>query len=125
MGIATMTTFDSSYGNTWSDDYPPFTHGFGLAYLVISVLLNVFLTSMVVLWLSRHSRDFQTATGTSDGVYEAIMRMFIESCAIFTVNSVLVIGPSIVGSPLAEIFLPILAQTQVRAFHYPTLGQVV
>ena len=42
--------------------------------------------------------------------------MLIESSALFAVSSLLVIGPLIAKSPLMDLFLPILAETQVRVF---------
>jgi len=47
--------------------------------------------------------------------------MLIESSALFAVSSLLVIGPMVAKSPLMDLFLPILAETQVRAFPDPDL----
>ena len=39
--------------------------------------------------------------------------MLIESSALYTVSSFLVIGPMAAGSLVMDIFFPILAETQV------------
>jgi len=113
---------------------------FGVVYLSISVSLNVLLTLMIVIRLILHARKIRTATGSLAGIsrlYKTISTMFIESCALFTVSSTLVIGalaaylynwtPNIyiIGSIIFEIFFPILAEIQVRAFpRRPYLGQL-
>ena len=50
------------------------------------------------------------------GLYKAIITMLIESSALYAVNSLLFVGPWGAGNHAADIFLPILAETQVRAF---------
>ena len=50
--------------------------------------------------------------GTS-GLYEAIVTMLIESCALYTVNSLLCIISWAAHSWVVIIFLPLLAQIQV------------
>jgi len=113
---------------------------FGVAYLSISVSLNVLLTLMIVIRLILHGRNVRTATGSLTGtsrLYKTISTMFIESCALFTVASMLVIGALVVyiysvtpyvyfiGRVIVEIFFPILAEIQVRAFpRRPSLGQL-
>jgi len=74
---------------------------------------------MIVVRLVLHSRNIRTAMGTSNGVgglYKAIVTMLIESSALYAVNSLLFVGTWGAGSGAADIFLPILAETQVRAF---------
>ena len=114
---------------------------FGIAYLSISVSLNVLLTLMIVIRLILHARNVRTATGSLAGIsglFKTISTMFIESCALFTVTSTLVIGALasfiygqnfgdiwIVGRITADIFFPILAEIQVCTFlRQPPLGQL-
>ena len=110
---------------TWADGVPPFTYGPGLIYLEVSVSLNVLLTSMIVLRLALHDRSVRAAMGTPGrigGLYKAIVTMLIESCALYAVASLLVIGPANARDiSTAAIFLPILAQTQVRTFLWPRI----
>jgi len=104
---------------------------FGVPYLSISVALNVLLTLMIVVRLVLHSRNIRTATGAlagTSGLYKTISTIFIESCALFTMSSLLVVGglaaaaysstPNIwiIGDFVVDIFFPVLAEVQVRAF---------
>ena len=87
-----------------------------IIYLSISISLNVLLTLMIVIRLFLHSRGIRAATnapGGIGGLYKATITMLIESCALFTVSSLLVVGPS--NSGISYAFFPILAETQVRA----------
>ena len=74
---------------------------------------------MIVIRLLLHSRDIRLATGTPAGVgrlYKTIATVLIESSALYAVNSLLFIGPWVAGNHTSDLFLPILAQTQVRTF---------
>ena len=91
---------------------------FGIPYFSLSVALNVLLTCMIVFRLVLHSRNIRDAMGVPGGLtglYKAIVTMLIESSALYAVNSLLFIGPWGAGSHVADMFLPILAETQVRA----------
>ena len=92
---------------------------YGIPYLSISVSLNVILTTMIVVRLVLHSRDIRTTLGAPGGVgglYKAIAAMMIESSALYTVSSLLVLGPMAANDMAVNIFYPVLAETQVRAF---------
>ena len=96
-------------------------HGarYHIAYHSATLSLNVLLTIMIVVRLVLRSRNSRVATKSSagfGGVYRTIATMLIESSALFAVSSLLVIGALIAKSPLMDLFLPILAETQVRAF---------
>ena len=85
----------------------------------LSLSLNVILTSMIVVRLVLYSRNVSTAMGSSTGIsglYKSIATMLVESSALFTVSSVLVIGPWAAKNPIANVFARILAVTQVRVF---------
>ena len=89
---------------------------FGLPYFSISISLNILLTLMIVARLVLHSREIRTALGAPSGLtglYKAIITMLVESSALYAVNSLLFVGPWGAGSHAADIFLPILAETQV------------
>jgi len=94
------------------------TLDFGVPYLSISVSLNVLLTIMIVIRLILHSRNILATRGAAGriGLYRAIITMLIESSALYAVNSLLLIGLLGAGNHAADTFLPILAETQVRAF---------
>lgn len=90
---------------------------FGTPYYSISISLNVLLTLLIVTRLVRHSRNVRNALGASaraGGLYKTAVTMLIESCALYAVSYILFIGPWAIGDPVANIFFPILAETQVR-----------
>ena len=92
----------------------------GIPYNSLSLALNVLLTLMIVTRLVWHGRNLRNALGYSDratGLYKAVTTMLVESSALFTVNSLLFIVPWGAGSWVADIFLPILAETQVRTVY--------
>jgi len=104
---------------------------FGVPYLSISVSLNVLLTLMIVVRLVLHGRNIRTAPRSAvgiSGLFKTVSTMFIESCALFTVGSLVVVGalaaaetldnPDIYypGDFVVNTFFPILAEIQVRAF---------
>ena len=93
---------------------------------------------MIVIRLVLHGRNLRAATGSPVGIsrlYKTISTMLIESCALFTVSSLVVVvalvratyydNPDIYypGIYTGEIFFPILAETQVRVF--PISGPVI
>ena len=90
-----------------------------LAYLSISVSLNVLLTLMIVIRLVLHVRDTRAALGITGtgGLSKAIITMLIESCALYSASSLLVLGPMSANvNPIASFFIPVLPAAQVRAF---------
>jgi len=91
---------------------------FYTVYISLSLALNVILTSMIVIRLILYSRSVRAAMGSSariGGLYKSIATMLVESSALFTVSSVLVIGPWAAVDAVANVFVRILAETQVRA----------
>ena len=92
-----------------------------VSYLSISISLNVLLTLMIVIRLIVHTRTIRNAMGISGigGMCNAISTMLIESCALYTVSTLLVIIPLAVDNYVMDIFFPILAETQVRSFPHP------
>ena len=92
---------------------------FYTANISLSLALNVLLTSMIVVRLILYSRNVRAAMGSSSGIsglYTSIATMLVESSALFTVSSVLVIGPWAATNAIANVFVRVLAETQVRAF---------
>ena len=91
---------------------------FGLPYLSISISLNILLTLMIIIRLILHTRNIRIAMGITGigGLSKAIVTMLIESCALYTTNSLLVIVSWVTGYNDVVTFVPFLAQTQVRAF---------
>ena len=92
-----------------------------LPYLSISLSLNVLVTLVIIIRLILHAGNTRTALGGAGigGLCKAIVVMLVESCALYAVSSLLFIGPLGAGSFIMNVFLPILAETQVRAFPLP------
>ena len=114
MGIMLVYVNSELAVNTWA----------GLAYLSISFSLNVLLTLMIVIRLILHARSSRAAAGIGDigGFSKAIVTMLVESCALYAVSTLLVLGS--LGAddgeaPITSFFLHILNQTQVRASPRP------
>ena len=114
MGIMLVYVNSELAVNTWA----------GLAYLSISFSLNVLLTLMIVIRLILHARNSRAAAGIGDisGFSKAIVTILVESCALYAVSTLLVLGS--LGAddgeaPITSFFLHILNQTQVRASLLP------
>ena len=91
---------------------------FGLPYYSISLLLNIVLTLMIVTRLALHSRDIRNALGPlakTSGLYKTVITMLVESFSLYAATFPLFIGPWAAGCSAAVIFLPVIAETQVRA----------
>ena len=89
-----------------------------LPYFSIALSLNVILTLMIIIRLILHARNTRAALGGSGigGLSKAIVTMLVESCALYAVSSLLVIGPYGGGNYVTNLFLFVLPETQVRAF---------
>jgi len=104
---------------------------FYTVYISLSLALNVILTSMIVVRLILYSRNVRVGMGSSariGGLYKSIATMLVESAALFTVSSVLAIGlwaAPTAAVTAANVFVRILAVTQVRTFFYSILGRFV
>ena len=87
---------------------------FGLPFYAISVSLNVLLTLMIVTRLILHRRNIRSAMGTqASGLYEVVITMLVESCALYAVAFILFIGPWGISNDVDYIVFPLLAEIQV------------
>ena len=88
---------------------------FGLPYFSISLSLNILLTLLIAIRLIVHAMNTRNAVGITGagGMCKAIVTMLVESCALYAVSSLLVLGPQ--SSAVRDIFIPTLSETQVRA----------
>ena len=112
MGIICLDQPGSvSIGNNWAT----------IPYFSISLSLNVLLTLVIVIRLILYARNVRTVMGgtESGGLYKASVTMFIESCVLYAVSSLLALVLIGVENDAAAILLFILPQTQVRAFPRP------
>ena len=110
MGILSMCpTKEVVTINAWSS----------LAYLSISLSLNVLLTIMIVVRLILRGRSIRTATESQagfSGLYKSTATMLVESSALFAMNSLSAIVSWALDDPVANVFTHTLSETQVRAF---------
>ena len=90
---------------------------FHYPYFSISLSLNVLLTLMIIIRLVLRGRNVQNVVGTPvgmAGLYKTTFTMIVESSALYAVTYVLFLGSWSAGSSVVLVFLPILANTQVR-----------
>lgn len=94
---------------------------FGVPYFSISLSLNTFLTLMIVIRLILQARNTRTAMGISGigGFSKTIIAMLVESCALYAMNSLLVIGTWGAGDSIWGFFMNVLPEIQVRGFPQP------
>ena len=113
MGIVLVYQNIEVSGPIWSN----------VPYYSISLSLNVLLTLMITVRLILHARNTRTALGIPGvgGLCKAIVTMLVESCALYAINSLLVVVPLGLNNPLTNVFGSILTETQVRAFPQPDL----
>ena len=92
-----------------------------LSYFSISLSLNILLTLMIVIRLVLHARKTRIALGITGigGLCRTIITILVESCALYAVSSLLVIGPLGAGNLVADFFLFVTPATQVRPFPQP------
>ncbi|KAG7097755.1 hypothetical protein E1B28_005076 [Marasmius oreades] len=110
MGVITLYKSSRPGSNLWAG----ITVNFGLPYFVLSVALNVMLTLIISFRLLWHSRKYNLSTSSS-GVYKRIVSMLVESCALYSLFSILFIGTYAAGNYASDLFLPILSQVQIIA----------
>ena len=94
----------------------PVKPNFSTIYLAVSASLVTLLTLMILIRLLLHTENIRAAKGSQSGIgglYKTVITILIESCALYVVSSLLVIGPT--RTRAADIFLPVLCVTQVRA----------
>ena len=76
---------------------------------------------MIAVRLILHARNTRTALGITGigGMCRAIVVMLVESCALYAVSSLLVIGPLGAGNPIWSLFVAIVGEIQVSALPPP------
>ena len=111
MGITFVYQNAKASGAFWSS----------LPYFSISLSLDILLTIMIVARLILHTRNTRTALGMSGigGLCKAIIMMLVESCALYAVNSLLLIGTLGAGNVVSTLFITVIGEIQVRASPQP------
>ena len=98
------------------------TANFSLPYFTLSVALNILLTLLLAGHLIVHSRrlrKMQISRSNHGSLYQDIVTVLIESCALFALVSILFIGPYGAGRFVSDIFLAVLSQVQVGTLVLP------
>ena len=114
MGIMLLYQTSQPNNSIWS----AVAINFGVPYFSISLSLNIILTLLIVARLALRIKNGQSATGVpavAGSFRETIVAVFVESCALYAVTSLLFVVPWGANSHVADIFLPILAEVQVSA----------
>jgi len=109
-GILILASRSCGWGNV----------SFILPHLSVSVSLNLLLTLMIVIRLVLCSRKIRAVTGSRAGISglcKTIAGVLVESSALYAVNSLLLIGLWAARNGASGIFLPTIADTQVRSLH--------
>ena len=112
MGIVYVYQLSKVAGDTWPI----------VPSLTISLSLNVLLTLIIIIRLVLLSRNTLTSLGIT-GI--GGLCKVIESCTLYAVSSLLVIGPFSTANLVASFFYFILPQVQARALPpTQTFGQI-
>ena len=79
---------------------------------------------MIAVRLILHARNTRAALGITGigGLCRAVVMMLVESCALYAVNSLLVIGPLGAGNVTWSLFAATINEIQVRAFPLPPIS---
>ena len=100
-----------------------------LSYNSVALSLNVLLTLMIVMRIVWHRRNFKNAVGTSagaGGLYTTVINMLAESCALYTVASLLYLVPFATDSEISLVFTWAVGPFQVRtAFALPSVYRYI
>ncbi|KAG7097817.1 hypothetical protein E1B28_005135 [Marasmius oreades] len=109
-GVLTLYKSSRPGSNLWAG----IAVNFALPYFVLSVALNIMLTLIISFRLLWHSHKYNLSA-SSNGVYKRIVSMLVESCALYSLFSILFIGTYAAGNYESDLFLPILSQVQIIA----------
>ena len=102
----------------------PISFDLFLSYNFVALSLNVLLTLMIVMRIVWHRRNFQNAVGTSagaGGLYATVITMLAESCALYTVASLLYLALFATDSEICLVFTWAVGPSQVRTAFALTL----
>jgi hypothetical protein len=97
------------------------TASFAIPYFAITLSLNVLLTVMIAGRIWYYQKSVEAAVGSDYAVhYTTVTTMFVESAAIYTVVSLLLVVTFSVGNPINQIWLGIAPSVQVTecTFHH-------
>lgn len=84
-----------------------------IPYWAISIALNVIITACIAARLLYMRYQMRRALIDSGSEYISITSMMVESAAIYTANGLIFLVSYAVNSPIQNLALPVLGQTQV------------
>lgn len=96
---------------------------FALPYFAISLSLNIVLTIMIVaVMLGRKRRGREIFGDTYGKHYTSVSTMFIESAAIYSIISILLLPTYAVQHPIYQIWFGLAPAIQVSYSYFDILG---
>jgi len=116
LGLSIVTTYLQT-PNSPKMTYNYFVAHFQLPYYSISLSLNILLTLMIATRLILHRRNIRNAVGSAanSGLYNTVVAILVESCALYAVASLLMIGTLGAESPVLVVFSAFIGPIQVIA----------
>ena len=118
MGLLILIAQAHGWGGIWI----AILRAISIPYFSVSASLNVLLTLMIVIRLILHGREVRAATGSPAGIsglYKAVATMLIESSALYSMTSLLLVILWATKSNASPGILPIIGEVQVRDFPRP------
>lgn len=95
------------------------TASFAIPYFAMSLALNVLLTAMIAGRIWYYQKSVESAVGSEYAIhYTSVTTMFVESAAIYTVVSLLLLATFTVGNPINQIWLGIAPSVQVTEYAF-------
>ena len=92
---------------------------FAVPFFAMSLSLNVILTILIVGRMWFHQRESRKVLGPKYGQhYSFISGMFVESAALYSINSILLLGTYISGNALNQIWLGLAPSVQASSLLY-------
>jgi len=93
------------------------TASFAIPYFAISLSLNIILTLLIVGKIWFHQREMAKAFGNKNfgRYYSVIVMMFIESAAMYSIISILVLVTFALGNPINQIWLGLSPAVQMTS----------
>ncbi|KAJ6612711.1 hypothetical protein B0H10DRAFT_2278854 [Mycena sp. CBHHK59/15] len=92
------------------------TAAFGIPYFAISLSLNIILTLLIVGRIYHHQRSMNALFGHEQSYgrhYQLLLTMFIESAAMFSLISILLLITFALGNPINQIWLGVSPAIQL------------
>jgi len=124
-GILVLASF--AVGLVWDVQSALPTRGFfaasagqtALAYFSLTLASNVLMTGMIVFRIWGYQRKIRGSLGDEHGThYTSITTMFVESAALYSIMSILVLGTFAAKSNISQIFLGLTPGIQLISTYF-------